>query len=537
MRKLGLPILAGALFLAMSLLVGCDLLDGSDNDVAAVGGGRILSAQVTMSRVNSGGNDPAGVDPVKTGYVVVTFQQTLTTRKYINLVVDLNADGTFAAYAVGSGTQAEWVAQNIPASVNADEPHRFTFVLLDPAVDGRTGLKGRAIITDQPIGSTWDGVVPGTAVESVDFTIATVGQETLSYFYAPNYGGGPFPDLAPASGPESSLQAIMPQAAQANFSSFHTGVPDIRQGPMECGPTSTADNLIWLTRRYGYADRLPYGERDLIERLKTRFGWTLANGISMGETFVTGKNEFCRDHNLPIETHRIGNWNDRDMISKIAVELDKGQAIEMLMGFYYWDRTERKWKRWGGHIVSVVGAALTNGTFSLDLHDPDTASTLDSYEVSGSQFTDALTLPNYTDRFRTVLQVAYAQSPTEVTPTEAQALGDLFTIGTTTSIEGNTGHLPYTGNPINGNQLHFVAANGTLNVTASAPFVPVSGPVTASGTFTASGTGTVAGYPDVTVTMTGSVSGGQVSGAYTMGAGGELPGGQPIIFNYTAPAQ
>jgi hypothetical protein len=69
-------------------------------------------------------------------------------------------------------------------------------------------------------------------------------------------------------------------------------------------------------------------------------------------------------------------------------------------------------------------------------------------------------------------------------------------------------------------------------VSGNPPFVDVTGTVDDQCNFTATGVGTVAGYPNVSVAMEGGVSDSTLSGTYTMGAGGELPGGMPIIFHF-----
>ena len=76
---------------------------------------------------------------------------------------------------------------------------------------------------------------------------------------------------------------------------------------------------------------------------------------------------------------------------------------------------------------------------------------------------------------------------------------------------------------------------GTMQVDGDGAWVSVSGPVMADGTFVAEGTGTVAGFPNVRVTFEGKYHLGMLSGAYSLGVGGELPGGQPIIYDIEAP--
>jgi hypothetical protein len=62
------------------------------------------------------------------------------------------------------------------------------------------------------------------------------------------------------------------------------------------------------------------------------------------------------------------------------------------------------------------------------------------------------------------------------------------------------------------------------------PWVDVRGEWSDDGSFEADGQGTVAGFPNVTVAFTGTLTEDGLLGFYTMGAGGELPTGQPIIY-------
>jgi hypothetical protein len=73
---------------------------------------------------------------------------------------------------------------------------------------------------------------------------------------------------------------------------------------------------------------------------------------------------------------------------------------------------------------------------------------------------------------------------------------------------------------------------GSITIKGSHPFVEVSGEYDeATGEFSAEGTGTVAGFPNIKVTFTGTVDENSISGEYTMGADGGLPGGQPIVYS------
>jgi len=103
--------------------------------------------------------------------------------------------------------------------------------------------------------------------------------------------------------------------------------------------------------------------------------------------------------------------------------------------------------------------------------------------------------------------------------------------------EENTNGLSVHGRVISGTQF-------TLGLSGTGNFVDVSGLFDPStGNYTGNGTGTVAGFPNVTVVLQLHIEAGSsiagvgptlnVTGTYTMGAGGELPGGQPGIYDVT----
>lgn len=70
-----------------------------------------------------------------------------------------------------------------------------------------------------------------------------------------------------------------------------------------------------------------------------------------------------------------------------------------------------------------------------------------------------------------------------------------------------------------------------VTVMGDAPWVTVSGEIQDDGSFTCGGSGTVAGFPNVTVDFVGQAQPGLLTGTLTMGAGGELPGGNPAIYS------
>jgi len=72
---------------------------------------------------------------------------------------------------------------------------------------------------------------------------------------------------------------------------------------------------------------------------------------------------------------------------------------------------------------------------------------------------------------------------------------------------------------------------GSISISGADPFVDVAGDLAEDGSFSVSGAGTVAGFPDVTVSFDGIFTPTSLEGQYTMGVNGELPGGEPIVFD------
>ena len=80
-------------------------------------------------------------------------------------------------------------------------------------------------------------------------------------------------------------------------------------------------------------------------------------------------------------------------------------------------------------------------------------------------------------------------------------------------------------------RMNVVISVGSINISGPAPWVNVSGDLAEDSSFTATGRGIVAGFSNIAVTFEGTITlDGQLTGDYTMGAEGRLPGGQPIVY-------
>lgn len=83
----------------------------------------------------------------------------------------------------------------------------------------------------------------------------------------------------------------------------------------------------------------------------------------------------------------------------------------------------------------------------------------------------------------------------------------------------------------------FNVIEGSLTIRHPSPFIDVSGASynTSTGAFDLTGRGSIAGFNNVGVRAVGTVnnSTGRITFDYTMGTGGEFPGGQPITYSLT----
>lgn len=403
-----------------------------------------LIAKVSASRIAYAGA------PTRAASLDVAFTRKDDAYPVANVAIDLNQDGKIAPYAVTGGTQEEWVVRNARAKA-IEGSNAFTFELVDADVATRNNFRVVAMLTGKPV-QDWNGKVHAKSA-ALETTLASFAVEDFGDLFTadPQNGGsggivGTF-DVPPqdaetpaisaprekftvahpetfmvdasASGgdvPDAAAvgavpAADAPPAAGSDFEVFQPGVPDRFQGHNECVPSSISNGLTWLSQRYGFEDKMPPSQEDTLEELKPLLHWRSETGANMRDDVLPAKVAFTERHGLPIVSHRIGDNFDPDIVRKIAVELRKGQAVEIALGYYTWNGTTRAWERHGGHMVSGVGAFGMNGKTYLGLHDPlsPESGALDMYNVDGSKIYDY----RYRGDTSVFIEWAYAQSPTD----------------------------------------------------------------------------------------------------------------------------
>lgn len=431
---------AAAILAVIVIVSGAFMLFGGRPDKTLIG------PDVRLTRVVK------GAEATDAAYVTVPYTRE-AEFPYMNIAIDFNGDGKFAAYITAAGaSQEEWVVRDMRALV-IEAGNAFSFTLHDTDAFGRKDISLRVRLSEKPLGETeWYGELRGGAGN--ELTVAEIGIDDYTTRIAPvspqGTGAGAAGDAvretanapgtpavkgwlntklsastkpwltdttaAPSglgTGEAAAIGAVSPSDAVPagfDFEVFQEGVPDVPQGINECVPTSVSNAIHSLADRYGFTDKIPETQLETIEELKKDFKWTRADGVYVEPDFMTGKVAFTQRHGLPIVTHQVGTKFDPDVANKVAAELAKGQAVEIVIGYYNLNASN-EWVRNGGHMMSAVGAFGMGGKNYLGLHDPASPDTgrLDIYPIERSRI--------YNYRYRgnssVFIEYAIAESPTE----------------------------------------------------------------------------------------------------------------------------
>lgn len=380
------------------------------------GNGGIIGDKIELKRVAISGKT------LESGYLNLTFNKEMEERKFINIVVDLNKDGKWEKYSTNGKTQEEWIVQNMPARISDKEPNSYSFAFNDFDADTRQNLKSKVILTGNTIDSSsypngWDGTAPKDAIDQKELTISAIASDDIGDLYAPDPAG-----LGDTGLPGGLIAGLVTQevAPAASINVFNSDVPDITQGRNECVPTSTANSLLWLAKKHSFEDKMPASNNDLISELKTDLNWSADAGVYTASTldkdnpdnYLAGKQRFTERRGIPIETHQIGGKFDLGIFEKMGTELQKGQDVEITVeyGEYYTDDAgQQRYRRRGGHMVTVVGAWTAGENKYLDIHDPASRGpgTLDIYRIDGTRVVDY----RFQGSYVTYIRFAIAESP------------------------------------------------------------------------------------------------------------------------------
>ncbi len=128
-----------------------------------------------------------------------------------------------------------------------------------------------------------------------------------------------------------------------------------------CGPNSVAGSFEWLLKTYKLT--LP-PEVDSLEELLSKFRvlmGTLNNNWTTDAKMKEVKEGFIRKHKLPltVESKNVGNATLGERVDGLITpqdildELEKGQDVEILFGWWKQNGPGGTWKRNGGHFVAI----------------------------------------------------------------------------------------------------------------------------------------------------------------------------------------
>lgn len=160
-----------------------------------------------------------------------------------------------------------------------------------------------------------------------------------------------------------------------------------------CGPAAASNSLMWLSQTFAGIS-IPFSHRDLLDSLSKYMGRKPNSGVNI-ETFIQGKLNFIKAHNLPIQIKfqsqdKSGNVNASggtyaknsndgkyptwDFLKK---EVADSEDVEL---FYRWHDGEK----WRGHVVTVTGVYETEDgkkTVGIkhDVNQKDTGGTVQEY--------------------------------------------------------------------------------------------------------------------------------------------------------------
>jgi hypothetical protein len=328
--------------------------------------------------------------------------------RFVNVLADLNGDGAVAAYDVSGRRQEEWLVRNMPTFVAEGASDGFPFMLVDGTAVDRLPLKGTAVFSKDPLDA---GAKPDTLPSSAKtetFTVKAAAVSEVDEALSRDAKDGRRTGAAVGGGGAVPAGGAAPAAPADPYEYGHQmeGMADPNQEYNECAPTSVANNLRWLAKKYGFEDRMPSDLSSAIDELK---GDTLWDDGAMEEDILPGKQAFIRRHQLPLEAHVIGGEDDPMTLYKIYQELEKGQVVELDLDCY--DRKpDGTYRPAGGHLAAVGGVTKVGSDRFVRIVDSATKASSDG-EAAETYAIDGTTLKYYWCGDKTKISHAFVQSP------------------------------------------------------------------------------------------------------------------------------
>ncbi len=160
-----------------------------------------------------------------------------------------------------------------------------------------------------------------------------------------------------------------------------------------CGPAAASNSMMWLSQTFP-GITIPFSHRDLLDSLSKYMGRQPNSGVNI-ETFIQGKLNFIKNHNLPIQikfqsqgttgniaasggtyakNQNTGAYPTWDFLKS---EVADSEDVEL---FYRWHDGDK----WRGHVVTVTGVYETaDGKKTIgikhDVNQKDTGGTVQEY--------------------------------------------------------------------------------------------------------------------------------------------------------------
>ena len=525
------------------LVVGAVLLLAALVAVFFRGAGNPVSSDVLLTRVFRAG------EATPLGDVSVYFTEDGAQYRFVNIAIDLDQDGTIAAYTAGAAQQEEWLVKNASVDVRQGAPSsRYRVGLLDATVDGLQDISAVVVVSDDPL-ETWDGTVgkrtgvlaniPFVGTRDIEARVVrdretqkdTAGMFTVRSASAHSHSTANEPAGMNVR-VDDPFEGSSSPTGYVNIQ--FTGVNDTPQEFNECAPTAASNALDWLADIYDLEDQMPTDTEGLIDELKGDMDWD--GGVAPGDS-LPGIEDFISRHNLPFEAHLIEPSDN--LFDVLVAEMQRGQILLISMQYYEKD-DEGEWKLDGAHLATVVGlsggvSGFPNFVHFHDSGDGEDVPSKDLQELRGSEFASDYE-PDHKTEVRYVIAISPVRDETGALISSDMATG-VGTTGGTSSQTATTSRSAFsffsvTFNPVGD---HFVGETFPVRVQVTKTGenqyifwggeslrVEAGNPWTIEGRFSASGTVRPDDLQDQppTTTVGGGVATYTINGMFTCASAG-----------------
>lgn len=295
----------------------------------------------------------------------------------VNLALDFNRDEKYGPYTTKNGkTQEEWVLKNVPAYLLADKINNYEFNVVDPEIYSLSNVFGQLLLTEDKQYEEWQ-VLIDESYRKILFRTKQVELSERLGLNVPGIG----PDLYRGSASFGEMVSnIFTGNSDAegrvwNFDSIFD-VPDHTQNAMECAPTVMADSLLALIGSRIGVGGLPEKDEMISKLRKTlKYGDDGREGV-LKRNFITGANEFMRQHELPIVTNKIDNPN----IVNIKEMIEDGRIVMAELSHYYYNNGDPIHET--SHLVVVTGISVLDDKYYIRGKDPATPEGIETWQLS-----------------------------------------------------------------------------------------------------------------------------------------------------------